>query len=75
MKRINIEKTGETIRRLRKERGVKINKIQAAMGFSTPQAIFKWERGICLPKLENIVVLADILGVDKIEDILCVEDI
>ena len=75
MKRINIEKTGETIRRLRKERGVKINKIQAAMGFSTPQAIFKWERGICLPKLENIVILADILGVDKIEDILCVEDI
>ena len=54
---------------------MKINEIQAAMGFSTPQAIFKWERGICLPKLENIVVLADILGVDKIEDILCVEDI
>jgi transcriptional regulator with XRE-family HTH domain len=69
-----MKKTGETIRRLRKERGVKMYEIQAAMGFSTPQAIFKWERGICLPKLENIVILADVLGVDKIEDILSIED-
>ena len=32
-------------------------------GFNTPQAIFKWMRGDAMPSIDNIVILAHILGV------------
>ena len=39
------------------------------MGFATPQAIYKWQRGETLPTVENLAALAHILEVDM-EDIL-----
>ena len=41
--------------------------------FSTPQAIYKWQRGTALPTVDNLVVLAAIFGV-KIDDILIFQD-
>ena len=60
--RINTEKTGNNISRLRKERGLSVKSIQEALGFNNPQAIFKWQRGETLPSLDNLVVLAEVLG-------------
>ena len=43
--------------------------VQDIFGFSTPQAIYKWQRGEALPTVDNLVVLAAVLGV-TIDDIL-----
>ena len=42
------------------------------MGFNTPQALYKWERGLCLPTLDNLVILAELFNV-SIEDILAIK--
>ena len=38
-------------------------------GFSTPQAIYKWQNGTAMPTLDNLVVLAAVLGV-ALDDII-----
>ena len=60
--RINMIKTGNNISRLRKERGLSIKEIQEAMGFNTPQAIFKWQRGEALPTVDNLAVLSELFN-------------
>lgn len=60
--RINMIKTGNNISRLRKEKGLSIREIQEAMGFNTPQAIFKWQRGEALPTIDNLVVLSELFN-------------
>ena len=42
------------------------------LGFATPQAIYKWQRGETLPTVENLAALACILSV-PIEEILAVD--
>ena len=60
--RINLIETGNNISRLRKERGLSIRQIQEAMGFNTPQAIFKWQRGETLPTIDNFLVLSELFN-------------
>ena len=61
--------TGNNIARLRKEKGITVRQIQEAMGFNTPQAIFKWQRGETMPTLDNIVVLSELFNT-AIEEIV-----
>ena len=50
--------------------GINITRLRVNIfGFSTPQAIYKWQRGTALPTVDNLVVLAAVFGV-KIDDIL-----
>lgn len=58
--RVNMVETGNNISRLRKLKGISIKEIQEAMGFNTPQAIFKWQRGESLPTIDNLLVLAEL---------------
>ena len=69
--RIDMVNTGLNITSLRKERNLSVKDVQAVLGFNTPQAIFKWQRGDCLPSLDNLVILAELFKV-SIEDILVV---
>lgn len=69
--RIDMVKTGENIARLRRENNLTIREVQNAFGFSTPQAIFKWQRGENMPNLDNLVFLADLFGV-SVGDILVI---
>ena len=46
-----------------------VKDLQDAFGFGTPQVIYKWQQGLALPTIDNLVVLAALLGV-KIDDIL-----
>ena len=62
-------KTGQNIVMLRKRAGLTVRDIQDAFGFGTPQAIYKWQQGLALPTIDNLVVLAALLGV-TIDDIL-----
>ena len=60
---INLEATGSNIKSLIKANGLKVAEIQAVYGFNTPQSIFKWMRGEAMPSIDNLVILAHILGV------------
>lgn len=70
---IDMVRTGQNINRLRKNAGVSVKDLQDVFGFATPQAIYKWQHGTALPTIDNLVVLAAVLGV-KIDDILVMND-
>ena len=65
---IDLPATGINITRLRINAGLTVRDIQDIFGFSTPQAIYKWQHGTALPTVDNLVVLAAVFGVtvDKI---------
>ena len=62
-------KTGQNIIILRKKAGLSVRDLQDAFGFGTPQAIYKWQQGLALPTIDNLVALATLLGV-TIDDII-----
>ena len=70
---IDMAKTGQNIVTLRKKANLSVKDLQDVFGFGTPQAIYKWQQGIALPTIDNLVVLAALLGV-KMDDILVVDD-
>ena len=70
---IDMVRTGNNIARLRMEAGLSVRDLQRILGFATPQAIYKWQQGRALPTLDNLVVLAAVLGV-RIDDILVDRD-
>ena len=70
---IDMIKTGENIAKLRENAGYSVKDLQRAFGFATPQAIYKWQQGMSLPNVDNLLTLSTLLGV-KIDDILVRED-
>ena len=66
---IDMKKTGQNIVILRKRAALSVRELQDAFGFGTPQAIYKWQQGAALPTIDNLVVLAALLGV-TIDDII-----
>ena len=58
---IDMIATGQNINRLRKQAGLSVKDLQDIFGFATPQAIYKWQQGVALPSIDNLVVLAAIL--------------
>ena len=70
---IDMTATGINITRMRIRAGLTVRDIQDFFGFSTPQAIYKWQRGTAMPTVDNLAVLAAVLGV-KIDDILVFQD-
>lgn len=66
-------KTGQHIMELRVQAGLSVRQLQEIFGFSTPQALYKWQHGTALPTIDNLVVLAAVLGV-KVDDILVTTD-
>ena len=70
---IDMTATGMNITRLRINAGLTVRDLQAIFGFSTPQAIYKWQHGDAMPTLDNIVVLAAVFGV-TVDAILVYKD-
>jgi len=70
---IDLAATGQNITKLRKAAGVSVRDLQTVMGFTNPQAIYKWQNGCCLPSIDNLVILAAVLGT-TVDDILVYED-
>lgn len=60
---VNMKQTGQNIIVLRKQRGISVKQLQTLMGFSTPQAIYKWQHGESLPTVDNLVALSAIFSV------------
>jgi transcriptional regulator with XRE-family HTH domain len=70
---IDLTATGINITRLRISAGLTVRDLQDVFGFSTPQAIYKWQRGTALPTVDNLVVLAVLFGV-TIDEILIFQE-
>ena len=66
---IDMAKTGQNILILRKRVGLSVRDLQEVFGFATPQAIYKWQKGLAMPTIDNLVVLAALLDV-TIDDII-----
>ena len=66
---IDMVRTGQNRGRLRKQAGLSVKDLQDIFGFATPQAIYKWQQGVSLPTIDNLVVLAAVLQV-RMDDIL-----
>ncbi len=64
--------TGRNIAVLRKNAGLTVADLQDIFGFTTPQAIYKWQRGTTLPTIDNLVVLAEVFGV-TMDDIIVID--
>ena len=67
---INTVATGENINRMRMEAGFTVKDMQAVFGFATPHAIYKWIHGTAMPTIDNLVILAAVLGVTMDEIIV-----
>lgn len=66
---IDMVQTGHNIMQLRIKNGFTVRDIQNVFGFSTPQAIYKWQQGVSMPTIDNLLVLSKIFHV-SMEDIL-----
>ncbi|MBP3234555.1 MAG: helix-turn-helix transcriptional regulator [Eubacterium sp.] len=66
---IDMVGTGKNIALLRKQAGLTVRDLQDIFGFGTPQAIYKWQQGVAMPTIDNLVVLSAVFKV-SLEDIL-----
>lgn len=57
------------IKELREQRGISVRQLQTFLGFEQPQAIYKWQRGECLPTFDNMYAMACFFHV-KVDEIL-----
>lgn len=66
---IDLVRTGKNIKKLREDNGISVRDLQTFFGFEYPQAIYKWQKGQCLPTIDNLLALGKIFHV-SIEEIL-----
>lgn len=64
--------TGKNIKRIRESKGISVRELQEVFGFTNPQAIYKWQNGMSIPTLDNLVILASVLGT-TIDEIIATE--
>ena len=69
---IDLAATGRNIKNLRVSAGISVRDLQNILGFTNPQAIYKWQNGDSLPSIDNLVILAAVLGV-SVDEILVVD--
>ena len=69
---IDMVATGQNISMLRQKAGLSVKDLQDFFGFTTLQAIYKWQHGAAMPTIDNLVALAMIFGV-SMDDIIVVE--
>jgi len=66
---IDLEATGARIRELRLMHNLRVEDISEYMGFESVQAVYKWQRGECLPTVDNLFALSRLLETN-IDDII-----
>lgn len=73
MKTIDVTATGKRIRDCRKALGLTMQDVIDRLYLGSLTAVWKWEKGICLPTLDNLVNLAEILGCEPMDLIVVME--
>ena len=66
---IDLRKTGQNIKCLREERNISVSALQEYLGLASQQAIYNWQRGICLPTVDHLCALSHLFSV-PMDDIL-----
>ena len=61
--------TGKRIRELRIANHLRVEDISEFMGFETPQAVYKWQRGQSMPTVDNLFALSALFDT-PVDDIL-----
>ena len=70
---IDMVAIGKNITKMRKEAGLTVRDLQEMFGFTTPQAIHKWQHGTAMPTIDNLVVLSIVFGV-HIDEIIVIDN-
>ena len=70
---IDLRATGQNIKNMRQSAGISVRDLQMILGFTNPQAIYKWQNGDTLPSIDNLVILAAVLGV-TVDEILVIDE-
>lgn len=60
---INMARTAANIKSLRIKSGYSVREIQSVFSFSSPEAVYAWEKGKYLPTIDNMIVLSALYGV------------
>lgn len=60
---VDMTATGENILRLRKRAGLSVADLNKVFGFTNLNTIYKWQNGKCMPTIDNLIILADLLNV------------
>lgn len=68
---IDMVATGRNITKLRENKNLTVKELQKIFGFTTPQEIYKWQRGQAMPTVDNLVVLAQVFDV-AIDEIIVI---
>lgn len=50
-------KTGQNLKKIRKSKGLPIYTVAKELGLQSKQAVYKWERGDCLPRVDHFTDL------------------
>ena len=60
---LDLDATGAKIKTLMKQRGISPRQLQLVLNFPYVQTVYNWFAGKNMPTIDNLVVLAQILGV------------
>lgn len=60
---LDLEATGAKIKTIMKQKGVTPRQLQLILGFPYVQTVYNWFSAKNMPTLDNLVVLAQVLGV------------
>ena len=71
---IDVEKTGQNIKRLRENYNISVADLQIFLGLASTQAIYLWQRGVTLPAVDNLCALSHLFGV-SMNDILVLKEV
>ena len=60
---IDVAATAANIKAYRIRAGYSVREIQNIFNFSSPEAIYAWEKGKYLPTIDNMIIIAAVYGV------------
>ena len=66
---IDMTATGARIKELRLKTKLSVSEVQSMLGLTSPEAIYKWEKGKYMPSIDNCLALASIFNV-RVEDLI-----
>lgn len=67
---VDVEETGKRIKGLMIENGMSAIDVQKKLNLSVPYGVYKWLYGMSLPKIDHLVILADMFDVTMDEIIV-----
>ncbi len=60
---LDVDSTGAKIKSLMKQRGITPRQLQIILNFPYVQTVYNWFSGKNMPTIDNLIVLAQVLGV------------